>query len=610
MTIPDSTLEEIKARIELSELIASYGIQVRSAGVSKKACCPFHHEKTPSFNINDSKGFYHCFGCGESGDVFKFVQKMDGLTFAEAAKKLAESVGIEIVEKEDKSAAKRKRLYALMAEVAEFYHRCLNSTKEAEKARQYLKERDLDEAAQKAFLIGYAPSGIANMKKWAEKHGYSLKEMEEAGVIIAPKDERDQGYHRFSSRLMFSIKDKQGRVVAFSGRQLVENKNSGKYVNSPETPIFKKSNVLFAFDKASGNIAKDPHHTAIVCEGQIDTIRLHLCGFTTALASQGTAFTAEHVKMLKRVADEVTLVFDDDGAGHKATIKTAGLCLAEALPVRVVSLPGGDDPDSFLRTHKREEFKALLDSAESIVAFQVRTEFQKESNPKSVEAITRVTKAVLATISKSSSVVIREGMMKEAAALLSLPIEALRQELSGENVSVLSATSDPSEPSELPARPAPPSLSEPALPPPPEIELQFAEFLLACGSDEHVLDMVTEFLVKEVFLNDFTWRFLEAWKAGTAALGQFVSSLEGEEKRWFDRIYLAGSRSLASTLSVTKLAENNIRQLWSAYLERRLYDMPQTEADDRLRLRVDIYNLREERWPEVKNILRKAMKGV
>ena len=427
--ITEATVEEIKARIDLADLIASYGIQVKTAGASKKACCPFHHEKTPSFNINESKGFYHCFGCGESGDAIKFVQKMDGLTFVEAVKKLAEQCGVKIEEKEDPTAGKRKRLLALMAELAQFYHRCPQKTKEAEPARDYLKSRDLGDDVQESFLIGYAPNGMSTMMKWAEKYKYTAEEMEEAGVIKPPRGPGDQGYHRFGGRLMFSIRDKQGRVVAFSGRQLVASKNSGKYVNSPETLIFKKSNVLFGFDKAAGNIAKNAHHEAIVCEGQIDTIRLHISGFPVAVASQGTAFTEEHVKMLKKVADQVVLVFDDDAAGHKATIRTAGLFLAAEMPVRVVSLPEGDDPDSYLRKHPAEDFQKLLDNAESIMSFQVRAEKAKETNPDSIDAMARITKAVLNTIAQSKNAVIKAGMVGEAAKLLGVPSAALNEEL-------------------------------------------------------------------------------------------------------------------------------------------------------------------------------------
>ena len=402
--VSDSVLEDIKSRVDIAELISSYGVQLKHAGSSIKACCPFHNERTPSFSVNQAKGFYHCFGCGESGDAIKFVMKYEGLDFMSAVRKLAEQCGVKIEEREDPEAGKRKRLFALMAELAQFYHRCLGKMREAQIARDYLAGRDLGEDTQDSFLIGYAPNGVSPILKWAEKYGYTPAELEAAGVIKLPSSPGDLGYHRFSGRLMFPVKDRQGRIVAFSGRQLVERKNSGKYVNSPETAIFKKSKVLFGFDRAAAKIAKSPHREAIICEGQIDTIRLHISGFPVAVASQGTSFTDEHAKMLKTVADAALLVFDDDAAGHKATIRTAAMLLAAGMPVRVVSLPGGEDPDSFLRKKGADEFQQLIDAAESVVSFQCRVEAAKERDPRSIDAVARISNAVLATIVRASGV--------------------------------------------------------------------------------------------------------------------------------------------------------------------------------------------------------------
>ena len=185
MGITESVIEDIKSRIDLAELISSYGIQVKHAGATAKACCPFHHEKTPSFNINSSKGFYHCFGCGESGDAIKFVQKQEGLTFVEAVKKLAEQCGVKIEEAEDPNAGLRKRLYSLMAELAAFYRRCLLQAKEGETARKYLESRALAGAVAEDWGIGYAPNGVANILRWAEKYKYTPEELEAAGVVKA-----------------------------------------------------------------------------------------------------------------------------------------------------------------------------------------------------------------------------------------------------------------------------------------------------------------------------------------------------------------------------------------------------------------------------------------
>ena len=644
--ITDSVLEEIKARIDIADLIASYGIQIRTAGSSKKACCPFHHEKTPSFNINDTRGYYHCFGCGESGDAIKFVQKMDGLTFVEAVKKLAEQCGVTIEEKEDPTAGKRKRLMALMAELAQFYHRCLGKTKEAQLARDYLKSRDLGEDVQDSFLIGYAPNGISTILKWADKYKYTVEELADAGVIKPPRDAQDKGYHRFGGRLMFSIKDKQGRVVAFSGRQLVASKNSGKYVNSPETLIFKKSNVLFGFDKAAGNIAKSAHHEAIVCEGQIDTIRLHISGFPVAVASQGTAFTEEHVRMLKKVADQVTLVFDDDAAGHKATIRTAGLFLAAEMPVRVVSLPEGDDPDSYLRKHPREDFQKLLDNAESIMSFQVRAERAKEANPKSIDAVARITKAIIATIAQSNNAIIRASMADEAAGLLGIPTAALNEEIvkakAGERPVRFERTEklaqdevaaeetdfieeDFSEPDESDfeidtsdfhddgdSEPMPGVEARKVIPPPPK-ELALCEFLMANEYDKTLDGMVGEFLPPTVFSHDFVRKFVEVWRLeithGEDLMQEFAAKLETQERTWFDSILLNGGRTQSSGLSATDILQDFVRAIWVEALKRERGELPANGDPDadirRMQISMDLKLLASARWHKVKEMIGK-----
>jgi DNA primase len=627
----EATVEEIKNRVDLADLIASYGIRVKTAGSSKKACCPFHNEKTPSFHINDAKGFYHCFGCGESGDAIRFVQKMDGLTFAEAVKKLAEQCGIAIEEKRDPAAAKRKRLLSLLAELAQFYHRCLIRTREAAPAREYLEKRALGPEVQESFLIGYAPNGISTILKWAEKYGYSSDELAEAGVIKLPQGPSDRGYHRFGGRLMFSVTDKRGRVVAFSGRQLAANRNSGKYVNSPETAVFKKSSVLFGFDKASGNIVKSPLREAIVCEGQIDTIRLHISGFPVAVASQGTAFTEEHVAMLKKSADQVLLVFDDDAAGRKATIRTARLFLAAEMPVRVVSLPGGDDPDSYLRAHPKEDFQRLIDGAESIVSYQVRVESEKEANPGAVDAVARITRSVLETVAASRNAVVRAGMAAEAAKLLSLPAAAVGEEL--EKIRLRT----PASPRARAAVPDEPDftgdcadgsggfadevpddgdlagfagMDAGAASPPPAAETAFCEFLLANEYDKTLAEMIAGYLPPEVFQHDFTRRFVEVWSKESARgedmFGEFATALAEPERGWFDRLLVGSGKTEASSLSPADILKDFIRRLWSEKLKRRRGTLPciGEEADlERMRISMALKRLAQVKWHTVKEMI-------
>lgn len=420
--------EEIKAKIDIVDLVTSYGYQLKHTGSDFWCCCPFHNEKTPSFKVDSSRGSYHCFGCGESGDIFSFVMKQEGLSFYEAIQKLGESVGVEVRRNESKGSKQRKRVYALMGDLAIAFNKMLRTQNDmSQKAYEYLATREIPEEAIEKFLIGYAPKSVDKIIKWAEKKGYSLDDLAEAGVIKRDETkEYKKPYFYFSNRLIFSIKDKNGKVVAFSGRQLEEDKKSGKYINSPETIIFKKSRTFFGYDEARKNIVKATNREAIVCEGQIDCIRMHINGFNNAVAPLGTAFTEEHAVLLHRVADTVLLCFDDDGAGHKATIKAAQILLAEGLPIRVVSLPQGDDPDSYIRKNGKEAFRKLLEEkAESIVSFQIRIERGKEKNENDTNGELRVTKAVMGTISKCSDRVLQEVLLKEASKKLDIEYKTL-----------------------------------------------------------------------------------------------------------------------------------------------------------------------------------------
>ena len=431
MAISEEQKEEIRAKVDIADIISSYGYTLKHSGSDLWCCCPFHNEKTPSFKVDSSRGTYHCFGCGESGDVFSFVMKQEGLTFNDAIRKLASAVGIELKAVVSPLTKKRKRLYTLMSELAIDFHKMLKSPKckDADIARNYLKSRRLDESTSDKFLIGYAPKEVDKILSWAGRHGYSYQDLADAGVIKISDSPDRKPYFYFSNRLVFTIKDKNGQIVAFSGRQLVEDKKSGKYINSPETLIFKKSKNFFAFDEARKHIVKAPNREAIVCEGQIDCIRLHTNGFNNAVAPLGTAFTEDHAIMLHRVADNVLLCFDDDGAGHKATIKAAQLLLAEGMPIRVLALPDGDDPDSFILKHGKEAFSELINNnAESIVQFQIRAARMAEKNQNDPNISVRITKAVLETISKSKDKVYRTLLLKEAAKSLGVDFATLSEE--------------------------------------------------------------------------------------------------------------------------------------------------------------------------------------
>jgi DNA primase len=598
--ITDSVIEEIKSRTDLSELISSYGIQVKLAGAAKKACCPFHNEKTPSFHINDSKGFYHCFGCGESGDAIRFVQKMEGLSFVEAVKKLAGIHGIKIEERKDPALQKTKRLFALMSDVAAFYKRCLEQTKEAALAREYLKKRAFDGQLIDEWLIGYAPKGVAVMCKWAEKHNYTLEELEQAGIIIAPKNSKDKGYHRFGGRLMFSIKDKSARVVAFSGRYLGDDKRIAKYVNSPETPIFKKSNVLFGYDKAAAFIARQSERECIICEGQIDVIKLHDAGFRNAVASQGTAFTLEHAKLLKKVSDAAVLIYDDDKAGRNATVKVAKKLLELEMPVRTVTLPDGHDPDSFLKSNTAEELRNLVSKAESIVAFQIRAESMNWDNPKSINACNKIAQGVLETISSSKNAIIKASLLQEASRLLSLPFSALEKELQKIKISQPPVESvhneqdydyqDDVEDLEKKSKMEIEAEIRNLTPAPSSKEMSFMSFLFANEANAELLPFVEKYIPNFLFSNPFTVKFFSAWAEGLEKGCDMISnqSFSVVEQEWLSSVI---SKSLQSESASSKaLLISYAKVLWQEYLIRERGNLTADVTSDfkRMQYTVDI----------------------
>lgn len=630
--ITQQAIDEIKARTDIGELIASYGVETRRAGSTLKACCPFHHEKTPSFVINESQGYYHCFGCGESGDAISFVRKIEGLDFVEAVRKLAASAGVELVEREeDPEARRRGRLYALMAELAEFYHRCLGRTREAQAARDYLSQRQLDGSVQDDWLIGYAPKGMAPMSTWAQKHGYTVQELAAAGVIKPPEGANDAGYHRFGGRLIFTVRDERGRVVAFSGRQIVPSKHSGKYVNSPATEIFAKSRVLFAYDRVRHELARRAPREIICCEGQIDVIRMHMHGFATAVASQGTAFTDEHAEMVCRRAESAVLMFDDDAAGHKATAAVAVKLLARGMPVKVAVLPGGHDPDSYLREFGAEKMRDLIARSESVVGFCCRTLRAGEAHPDAPDAVARIVRRTLETIAASSSPVLRAAMANETARLLGLPGAAVEAELEQllrsrtpaipvSPAAPVSSAATVAPVATPPAAAAPDGATvdapEPAVKLPPAIEVSFMSFLLANEYDANLAAMAGRHLPEQVFAGGFTARFLSVWRDETAQgcdlVGAWADSLDAADRAVFDRALAAAGQTAASTLRPEEIMRDYIRSLWCERLRRERENLPAGDGDSaarRLRISMDLKSLQRSRWQAVKELTERLTKG-
>ena len=389
-------------------------------------------------------------------------------------------------------------------------------------------------------------------------------------------------------------------------------------MNSPETPIFRKSAVLYGFDKAAGPIAKSTNHEVIVCEGQIDCIRLQTCGFPNAVAGQGTAFTEEHVRMLGKIADQVALVYDDDAAGHKATIRSARLCLAAGLPVRVVSLPDGDDPDSFLRAHPPEDFRRLLDDAASIMSFQARAARAAERNPDSVDAVNRIAHELLATVVVCPNAVLRAGMLGEAARIMGLPSAALAAELER----LMSSAPQPRRPAAVePAEQTTETAGDDSeetivgedasVAEPPPSEMALCALLMENEHDRTLDETIRNFLPPQVFASDFTARFVTAWRGeivdGNDHIQAFAESLGAREHSWFDRILIEGGKAQASELSAFDNLRNFVRTLWMAAMRRRRGSLPATGGPEvemeRLRLSVAAKRLASVKWHSAKEMI-------
>jgi len=365
--ITSETIEQIAAANDIVEVIGAY-FPLKRSGANFKALCPFHQEKTPSFHVSPQRQTFHCFGCGVGGSVFRFVMEYEHVDFPASVRKLAARVGIPVVEErgaadQDRQHEARRTLLKLHAEAAEWFHENLLKKEFAQPARDYLKQRGVDRQVAKSWQLGFAPDAWDTFLKWALDRGYSRSQLLQSG-LVKPRDENrpeSEVYDRFRGRIMFPICNDVGEVIAFSGRLLQSDAEAAKYLNSPETPLFRKSNVLFGLHKTKRGLIEA--NCAIVCEGQLDLIALFEAGITNVVAPQGTAFTEGQARILKRFVDEVVLCFDADAAGQKAAERSLDALLQNDLIVRIVDMPPGQDPDSLIRRDGKDEFEKRVAAA-------------------------------------------------------------------------------------------------------------------------------------------------------------------------------------------------------------------------------------------------------
>jgi DNA primase len=426
------TPDIIEAVRNASDIVQVVGerVALKRAGSSWKGLCPFHDEKTPSFHVVPAKQIFHCFGCGEGGDVFAFVQKMDKIGFVEALKILAQRAGIELPEPEraevgraaDEERRRQEEEQVRLLELAAlWFRRNLEESREGRMARVYAEGRGLDAETRERFQLGYAPADGRALISAAQKKGFSEAQLAAAGLAV--RNERGF-YARFRGRLMFPIHDPKGRLCGFGGRLL--GPGEPKYLNSPEGPLFNKSRLLYPWPQAKEALGR--RREALVCEGYMDAIACHQGGLNHAVATLGTALTGEHAKLLKRYVRRVNLLFDADAAGVRAARRAGEPLLAAGLEVRVARLQGAKDPDELLRSRGPEALLAAVEAAEPLVAFCVAAGLAAagpQPSPGQRAAVLADSFPLLARLPSASEA---DAALKEAATLAGIGEEAARSD--------------------------------------------------------------------------------------------------------------------------------------------------------------------------------------
>ena len=428
--ISEETIQRVSDANDIVDLISSY-FPLKRAGTSFRALCPFHREKSPSFHVNPARQNYHCFGCGAGGGVLRFVMEYEHLDFPSAVRRLAQRAGIPIIEEastaeDHQKHGLRQRLLALHAEASTWFHDQLLKSPDASQARDYLKSRGLNSSVAKSWQLGFAPGSWDALLTHLRGRRFTQEEILQSG-LASSKDEPPRSgstlYSRFRNRVMFPIRNDYGEVIAFSGRILEADAKAAKYVNSPETPLFTKGRVLYGLDKTKRDLIEK--NAAIVCEGQIDLISAFEAGIRNVIAPQGTAFTGDQARLLKRYVETVLLCFDSDAAGKKAAARSLPALLSQGLLVKIVTLPQGEDPDSLIRNSGAEAFLEVINNATDFFEHSLNEAFASgELNDSAGKS--RLVSRIAPPLALVQDAVLRETILGRTASRLGLPQGAIR----------------------------------------------------------------------------------------------------------------------------------------------------------------------------------------
>ncbi|WP_416151956.1 DNA primase [Salipaludibacillus sp. HK11] len=428
--IPEEKIEEVRQSLDIVDVISEY-VQLKKQGRNFVGLCPFHGEKTPSFSVSPDKQLYHCFGCGAGGNAFSFVMETEGISFIESVEKLAERTNISLPELEAKMNNKpeiseqMKRWYEGHELAAKLYHHVLTISDEGREAREYLRKRGFTKDMIDRFQIGYAPNSWDFLSSFLQKRSHSVTEMAECG-LLGLREHDQKPFDRFRDRIMFPIWDRRGNMIAFGGR--VVNEGNPKYLNSPESQVFNKSDVLYFFNKARSVMRKK--NEAVLFEGYVDVISAWRAGIDNGVAGLGTALTESQAKMLRRNADKVILCYDSDDAGLKATYKNAQVLESIGAQVRIGKLPDGDDPHDYIQKYGSERFvQDVITKNITLMAFKLEF-FRRGKNLQDEGDRLTYIDEILFEISLLPRALERDYYLRQLSDEFSLSLEALKQEQS------------------------------------------------------------------------------------------------------------------------------------------------------------------------------------
>jgi DNA primase len=518
--ISPATLEQIRAASDIVDVIGGY-VPLKRAGANFTALCPFHKEKTPSFNVNPQKQIFHCFGCHKGGDVFTFVKEYENIGFVDAVRRLAERAKIQLEFDQapgmQESRHLKDTLLQIHEQITQRWQNALANEAAGQLARDYLARRGVSVEAVKLFRLGAAPDAWDDTVNWAKGKGHDLALVEKAGLILR-REGAENYYDRFRGRLIFPICDEQGRVIGFSGRVLSGDEKTAKYVNSPETPIFTKSKVFFGLDKSKRAILDAGF--AIVCEGQLDLIACFMAGVQNIVAPQGTAFTADHARIIKRYVDEVVLCFDSDDAGQNAAVRSLDSLLASGLAVRVAVVPAPHDPDSFIQANGGEGFKKLIEGAEGFFDYYLNR-LCATNDLATDKGRLAVLRAMAEAVHKTGNVVLVDKHAQKTALRLGVTSDAVRAEFrKNPGAKFAPATDEADESFEASAEAARPSPQEFWL-----LKLLLLNPNLVGWTALHLQpDWVQHEIVREIVAQRFAAQARETWSTLAAFLDTCESS--------------------------------------------------------------------------------------